>query len=166
MSNTNRALSTNGRMATRENATGFGVDRTAIIGMSTGIARPASVQRKMEDIARGRTVNAWAHVPEIAEACIDSGGSIHHILRPLTAMAAHVKRRFGNKLSRNMKTALTNLNRECDEAKACALSLAFDANNPSVLDLIALDKESDEAILALEHAKELAEDLLAAREQS
>lgn len=164
MSNTNRASSTNGRMATRDNATGFGVDRTAIIGMSTGITRPVSVQRKLEDIARGRTVNAWAHIPEIAEACIDSGGSFHHVTRPLTALVAHLKRRARGKLSQDMKPAIIELKKQCDDAEAMALTLAYSGAVPEASVLVAFDKEADEAIFALEHAKELAEDRLAEME--
>lgn len=162
MSNTNRASDTERNAMTRGFTTGFGVDRTAIIGMSTGITRPQSVQRKLEDIARGRTVNAWAHIPEIGEACIDNNGSFHHISRPLTAMLAHWRRRCVGKLPGDMKSALLSVKKECDEAEAMALTLAFCGEIPSASALVTSIKEDSDAILALEKAKEIAEDELAA----
>jgi hypothetical protein len=81
-----------------------------------------------------------------------------------SAMLAHLRRRCSGKMSQDMKDVLLNAKKEGDEAEACALRIAFAASDPAVSDLAAFDREADEAILALETAKEVAEDRMASME--
>lgn len=140
--------------------------REAMSEMATGIKIPKSVAWRLYDSKRGRVALPLGSYPEVAEACIEAGGSFHHIKRPLEVMLAHIKRRCTGKLPGDMKSALLSVKKECDEAETMALTLAFSGELPSASALVNSIKEDDDAILALEKAKELEECLLAAREQS
>lgn len=132
----------------------------AYAGMATGITRPASIRWRLDDANKGRPVKPLGSFPEVAEACIDSGGSFHHVTRPLTVMLAHLRRRCTGKVSGDIRQALMNAKRESDEAEACALRLALSVNSPEASDLLAFDKEATDAMLALAKAREIVEDRL------
>lgn len=151
----------NSHDAHMNSATGMAELSTAFVGMSNGISRPKSVQRKLEDAARGRLKKPLGSFPEVAEACVENGGSFFHIARPLTVMLAHLRRRCSNKLPSDMKTALMTAKCESDEAEVCAFRLALEVNCPSASDLRSFEKESIEAELALAKAREIVEDRLA-----
>lgn len=161
VSHTNSALSHNGRVDTSDSATKNGLLRLAMSEMATGIKIPKSVAWRLYDSKRGRIAHPLGSYPEVAEACIDAGGNFHHITRPLSVMAAHIRRRMSNKLPGDMKSALLSVKKECDEAEAMALTLAFSGNVPDASALVTSIKEDSDAILALEKAKEIAEDRLA-----
>lgn len=161
----NSALREHATTAARESATENDPIRLAFSAMATGIKIPKSVAWRLYDSKRGRVANPLGSYPEVAEACVEAGGSFHHITRPLEIMLAHLKRRCTGKLPGDMKTALLSVKKECDEAEAMALTLAFSGNVPDAAALVNSIKEDSDAILALEKAKEIAEGLLAAREQ-
>lgn len=161
----NSALREHATTAAREAATENDPIRLAFSAMATGIKIPKSVAWRLYDSKRGRVAQPLGSYPEVAEACIDSGGSIHYILRPLTAMAAHVKRRMRGKLPQDMKPALITMNKRESESDVSELNLALSCANPDTSELLDFVKNKREEILAEEHAVELAEELLAAREQ-
>lgn len=162
----NSALEQHSRMAARDDATQFVradlVD--AFKGMATGITRPQSIRWRLDDAVKGKSVKPLGAFPEVAEAIIEDGGNFFHIARPLNVMLAHLRRRCVGKLPGDMKSALLSVKKECDEAESMALTLAFSGNVPDASALVTSIKEDSDAILALEKAKEIAEDRLAEME--
>lgn len=135
--------------------------RLAFSQMATGIKIPKSVAWRLYDSKRGRIAQPLGSYPEVAEACIDAGGNFHHITRPLSVMAAHIRRRMGNKLPDDLRTALKSVQKEESEAGACALTLALEVKCPSASDLLAFEKEASEAEMALAKAREIVADKIA-----
>lgn len=133
----------------------------AFRGMVSEISRPKRVKWMFDDAATGKKINPLGRFPDVAEACLESGASFFHIARPLNVMLAHLRRRCVGKLPGDMKSALLSVKKECDEAEAMALTLAFCGEIPSASALVTSIKEDSDAILALERAKEIEEDKLA-----
>lgn len=160
----NSALVTHSRTATRESATESADLLLAFSQMPTGIKKPARLAWKFYDANRGRPVKPLGSFPEVADACIDAGGSQYFVEQPLRAMWAHIRRRFRGKYAPDLKSALVIARREESEAECAELNLALSVNGPEHSVLVSYVKETREEIIAKEHLVELAEDLLAARE--
>lgn len=169
MSNTNRASVHEHNGRTQRTATESSDLLLAFSQMPTGIKKPARLAWKFYDANRGRPVKPLGSFPDVADACIDAGGAQHFVEQPLRVAAAHIRRRFRGirkAFSPDLTQALVVAQREEGEAECAELNLALSVNGPEHSVLLAYVKETREEIVAKEHAVELAEDLLAAREQS
>lgn len=160
----NHALNTNARTNGQGVATKMDDYRMAFAEMTTGIKVPKSIGWRIADAKRGRTVKPLGEYPAVADVIIDSGGSYHYVAGPLVKLLAHFRRRCTGKMPADMKSALLNAKKESDEAESVGLTLAFSGQHPDASTLAQFTKEADEAVLALEKAKELAEDRLAEME--
>jgi hypothetical protein len=78
-------------------------------------------------------------------------------------MMAHLRRRFGKLSKKEMRDALPTMKAECDEAEAIGLRVALSVSAPAVSDLHTLERETTEAILALEAVREIVQDEICAR---
>lgn len=169
MTHTNRASVHEHNGRTQRTATESSDLLLAFSQMPTGIKKPARLAWKFYDANRGRPVKPLGSFPDVADACIDAGGTQHFVEQPLRVAAAHIRRRFRGirkAFSPDLSQALVVAQREESEADVSELNLALSCANPDTSVLLAFVKDKREEIVAEEHVVELAEDLLAAREQS
>jgi hypothetical protein len=129
--------------------------------MAQGIKKPARVASKLYDAARGKIKRPLGSYPEIAVECIDAGGSYHNVVRPMTRLLAHLRRRCSSKLPGDIKNALTYAAEQRAEAVCPELSLALSAHSPEHTTLANYIKEKSEELIAEQRVIELAEDRLA-----
>lgn len=153
----------NSHDTTQEYTTGFRELSTAFVGISHGITRPKSVQRKLEDAARGRLRNPLGSYPVVAEECAKAGGGWFYVTRPLFVQLARLRKIFGNRSVCSLEEALMIAKKEEAEAGCAELSLALSVNGPEHSVLASYIRETREEIEAETRAVEIAEEMLYAR---